>query len=73
MWAEVNGCEGSPTASVEGLVTTTDWSGCTEGTAIRLVRVEGGGHVWFAPGLGEANSAIDATDLITEFFSLVSR
>lgn len=73
MWAEVNGCEGSLTASVEGLVTTTDWSGCTEGTAIRLVRVDGGGHVWFAPGLGEANSAIDATDLITEFFSLVSR
>ncbi len=67
MWAEVAGCEGS-TASTRGPVTTTEWDGCVEGTAVRLVRVEGGGHVWFAPGLGEANGAVDATSAVTSFF-----
>ena len=39
---------------------------------MRLVRVEGGGHVWFAPGLGGGHEAIDATEVITEFFTGLS-
>lgn len=68
-WAEVNGCPAPPAAKVDGPVTTEEWTGCTNGSAVSLVTVEGGGHVWFAPGLGPANGAVDATGTIWRFFS----
>ena len=69
LWARLDGCSSEPAASTTGAVTSTVWESCDEGTAVRLVRVEGGGHVWFAAGLGGGNEAIDATEVITEFFS----
>ncbi|MGH9183621.1 MAG: extracellular catalytic domain type 1 short-chain-length polyhydroxyalkanoate depolymerase [Acidimicrobiales bacterium] len=68
-WADLDGCSGDPTTQSEGPVTTATWTECSAGTAVRLVSVEGGGHVWFAPGLGPANGAIDATNQIWSFFS----
>ena len=67
-WAELNRCPTSPATQTEGPVTTSTWSGCANGTAVKLVTIEGGGHTWFARGLGPANGAIEATNTIWEFF-----
>jgi polyhydroxybutyrate depolymerase len=68
-WAGLDGCTSPPTVSAHGAVTTTAWEGCEDATAVRMVRVEGGGHVWFAPGLGGGNQAVHATQVITDFFA----
>ena len=68
-WAEVNGCPPPAPVRVAGPVTTEEWTGCRNGSAVSLVSVQGGGHLWFAPGLGPANGAVDATATIWRFFS----
>ena len=68
-WADINGCPPPTPSKVDGAVTTDDWTGCRNGSAVRLVTVQGAGHVWFASGLGPGNGAIDATGTIWRFFS----
>jgi polyhydroxybutyrate depolymerase len=68
-WADVDGCPAAAPARVAGPVTTDEWSGCRNGAAVSLVSVQGGGHVWFGPGLGPADGAVDATAVIWGFFS----
>lgn len=68
-WAEVDGCPPPAPAQVAGPITTESWAGCRSGSAVRLVTVQGGGHIWFASGLGPANGALDATSAIWRFFS----
>lgn len=68
-WAEVDGCPPPAPAQVAGPVTTESWAGCGKGSALRLITVQGGGHIWFASGLGPANGALDATSTIWRFFS----
>jgi polyhydroxybutyrate depolymerase len=68
-WAEVAGCSPPAPAIVAGPVTTEAWTGCRNGIAVRLVTVQGAGHIWFASGLGTANGALDATSTIWKFFS----
>ncbi len=72
-WAELNGCPTAPTAETDGRVISTAWSGCAEGAGVKLVTIDGGGHTWFAPGLGAANGAVDATAVIWGFFSGLRR
>ena len=36
---------------------------------MKLVTIEGGGHTWFAQGLGPVRGAVDATSQIWEFLS----
>ncbi len=68
-WAALNGCPAGPEEETDGLVTTLTWTDCPDGADVKLVAVEGGGHTWFATGLGAANGAVDATTLIWDFFS----
>lgn len=68
-WADLNEC-GEPTEDTDDPVTTTSWSECREGGAVRLIVIEGAGHTWYAPGFGEANGAIDATATVVDFFEL---
>ncbi len=68
-WAEINGCPSAAPPKVASAVTTEEWTGCRNGSAVTLVTVQGGGHVWFASGLGPANGAVDATSTIWRFFS----
>jgi polyhydroxybutyrate depolymerase len=68
-WAEANGCSPVPATTVRGPVTTTSWAGCGASTRVTLMAVEGGGHTWFASGLGPANGALDATSVVARFFS----
>lgn len=67
-WASLNGCPEPPVTNAAGPVTTTGWTGCRAGAMVRLVSIEGGGHTWFAPGLGPANGAVDATRAIWDYF-----
>ena len=68
-WAELNGCPSPAPPASAGPVTTDSWSGCRNGSAVRLVTVRGGGHIWFASGLGTANGALDATSTVWRFFA----
>lgn len=68
-WADLDGCPPPAPPKVAGPVTTDAWTGCGAGSAVSLVTVEGGGHVWFASGLGPADGALDATGTIWRFFS----
>lgn len=71
-WASLNHCPDAPQEETNGAVTMLTWTGCAEGSAVKLVAVAGGGHTWFAPGLGPANGAVDATHLIWTFFDSLS-
>lgn len=68
-WADLNGCPPAPATTTEGVLTTVSWSGCSAGTSVKLITIEGGGHTWFAPLLGPANGAVDATRVIWDFLS----
>jgi polyhydroxybutyrate depolymerase len=67
-WAEIDGCPSAAPPTVAGPVKTEAWTGCANGTSVSLVTVQGGGHVWFGPGLGPADGALDATETIWRFF-----
>ncbi|MGI8807122.1 MAG: hypothetical protein ACR2KK_04655 [Acidimicrobiales bacterium] len=67
-WAELDRCPPPSPARVSGPVTTESWTSCANGSAVSLATVHGGGHVWFAPGLGPASGALDATVTIWSFF-----
>lgn len=68
-WADLDTCPAPSTPSANGPVSTETWTACARGSQVSLVTVNGGGHVWFAPGLGVADGALDATGLIWQFFS----
>lgn len=70
-WAELNACPGPPATEPEGVVTTMTWTGCAEGTSVRLVTIEGAGHTWFAPGFGPINGAVDTTQVVWDFLRAV--
>jgi polyhydroxybutyrate depolymerase len=70
------GCADSNTQSVAGAITTTDWSGCPAGTAVKLEVIAGGSHAW--PGgkqtlVGpEPSQALNATSAVWDFVSQFS-
>ena len=59
----------APATNTAGVVTTATWTGCAGGSAVKLVTLDGGGHTWFADGLGPVAGAVDASRLMWEFFS----
>lgn len=72
-WATLDGCPTGPVADVRGPVSVAAWTGCTGGTRVQLVTVDGGGHNWFLPVYGPPNGALDATVVVSEFFGLRPR
>ncbi|MDQ6613946.1 MAG: polyhydroxybutyrate depolymerase [Actinomycetota bacterium] len=68
-WADLDGCPPSSAVTTSGPVVTMSWVGCHNGSAVSLVSVTGGGHVWFAPGLGSADGSLDATQVIGTFLA----
>jgi polyhydroxybutyrate depolymerase len=83
-WAAFNGCAGRPKATPlpdrtprDGTrAYVHDWPSCATGAAVRLVRIEGGGHTW--PGgraylprflVGAVCRDFEAVPLIFEFFA----
>jgi polyhydroxybutyrate depolymerase len=74
-WARRNGCGTKPVESpVAAGVTRTEYTDCTDGAAVRLYTVQGGGHTW--PGgaplpewyVGPNSNGVDATREMWEFF-----
>lgn len=72
-WASLNRCSGSPARQVEGVVTTTTWTGCADDARVRLITLEGGSHNWFSKVYGLPNGAVDATQAIADYFQLGRR
>ncbi len=42
--AELDRCLAPSAPQTQGPVTTTAWSGCVSGTAVKLLSIDGGGH-----------------------------
>jgi len=72
-WASLDGCPGTPTTTTSGVVSTSTWTGCTAGTGVKLITIDGGGHTWFADGLGPVSGAVDSTSEIWSFLSSARR
>lgn len=68
-WASLDGCPATPGVRRVGVVSTSTWAPCHNGAEVHLVAVTGAGHVWFAPGFGPVDGAVDATGLIWQFFA----
>lgn len=76
--AEHNGCRGPdagvPMANIDPSdrceVTRQEWSSCTAGTSVVLLRAEGSGHDWYRSVEGSTTQCrdIDNTELFWEFF-----
>jgi polyhydroxybutyrate depolymerase len=85
-WRQVNGCEGIPTDDVlpdsrDGTQTHRLVSpACAAGTAVVLMRIDGGGHTWpgaqefLAPQfVGSTTHAFDASEASWQFFNTHAR
>jgi polyhydroxybutyrate depolymerase len=59
-WRKINGCEAEPELSRARSTRISTSNGCTRGTRVVFVTVEGGGHIWFT-------SAPDASVLVWAF------
>jgi polyhydroxybutyrate depolymerase len=61
-WAHHNGCKGD--AILEdppGPLSTLRYQGCTDGTEVRLIRIDGLGHTW-------TRKEVDTTAVMWQFF-----
>lgn len=76
-WAGHDACDPEPAEEpvVDG-VTRTTWSGCDDDAVVELYTLDGGEHTWPSSTgmdgvtglLGPVSTAVDATDLIWDFF-----
>ena len=73
-WRRHDGCGDVPRSEVDGALRRTIYSGCSGGSEVELVTVEGGGHSW--PGgdrlvrfLDAPSPALDATGEAWRFFA----
>ena len=72
-WADLDACPSAAATKTDGAVSTSTWTGCGAGTAVKLITIDGGGHTWFAEGLGPVSGAVDATSEIWAFLSAARR
>lgn len=81
-WADGAGCAPEPTEeAVADGVTRQAWGGCDDDVAVELYVIDGGEHTW--PGsdgmdayeglLGPVSDAVDANDVIWDFFEAQTR
>ncbi len=73
-WRRNDRCAEPPRVEQSGSVTRTRQSGCSEGSEVELVAIEGGGHSWpggerMARFLDPPSTAIDASAEIWRFFA----
>jgi polyhydroxybutyrate depolymerase len=72
-WRKANGCTGAATKEKRGIVHEETYSGCRNGTEVKLYAIEGEGHTWPGGHAGRAQAdrptrAFSATDALWEFF-----
>jgi polyhydroxybutyrate depolymerase len=67
------GCSAETAESVDGAITTTNWTGCPHGIAVELQVIAGASHSWPGgkPTLvgGQPSQALDATAAVWQFMS----
>jgi polyhydroxybutyrate depolymerase len=68
-WVTLNGCTATPTQTVSGITNSSLWSGCREGTAVRLDTVTGGHHTWFGSVLDPVPGEPSSNAVVWNFFS----
>jgi polyhydroxybutyrate depolymerase len=61
-WRALDQCDSTATVSNDGPITTSDWS-CADGSAVRLVAIEGAPHPW------PHEPVLDASATVWEFVS----
>jgi polyhydroxybutyrate depolymerase len=75
-WARLDGCKDDPVRTKPSeKVSLTSWTGCSGGAEVRFYVVQGLGHQWpgaknppFPKLFGPGSDALDATDIIWDFF-----
>ncbi|TJY62996.1 hypothetical protein E4T66_04595 [Sinimarinibacterium sp. CAU 1509] len=83
-WARSNGCGGFSGTELPDIIDDGTrvhlraYPNCTQGQAVELYTVSGGGHTWpgavdFSPSLGVTSHDINATSLMWAFFQRFSR
>ncbi len=83
-WAGLNACTGYADTPLEDreedgtVVRLRRYSGCSQGDAVELYTVVGGGHTWpgtvdFSPSLGVTSQDVSATALMWAFFQRFER
>jgi polyhydroxybutyrate depolymerase len=45
-WSTIDGCDPSPEETTDGVVTTSTWTGCGDGTSVELWVLHGAPHSW---------------------------
>lgn len=73
-WRKANGCTGAVKKETRGIVREETYSGCRNGTEVKLYAIEGEGHTWPGGQAGRRQAdqptrAFSATDAIWEFFA----
>ncbi len=73
-WARANGCAEPPGQSVEGTVERRIYDGCADGAEVAFYVLRDGEHAWpggekWRPGSDEPSRAINATEVIWDFFA----
>lgn len=72
-WVKYDGCSATPSRKEEGHVIEETYSGCKDGTEVKLITIRDEGHTWpggvkWAPWAEPPTKEISATDRIWEFF-----
>ena len=73
-WRRNNRCADAPATEHSGVVARTRYSGCSDGSEVELIAIDGGGHSWpggerMARFLDPPSTAIDASAEIWRFFA----
>jgi polyhydroxybutyrate depolymerase len=73
-WRKANGCTGAAKKETRGIVREEAYSGCRNGTEVKLYAIAGEGHTWPGGQAGRAQAdqptrAFSATDALWEFFA----
>jgi polyhydroxybutyrate depolymerase len=75
VWVNIGGCASAPeTITDNNAYTAIRWTGCREGSTVIRYLTKDGGHSWPGgykprPGADEPSKAINATDIIWDFFN----
>lgn len=72
-WRKANGCTSAVQKERSGIVREETYSGCRNGTEVKLYAIEGEGHTWPGGQAGRTQAdqpthAFSATDALWEFF-----
>lgn len=72
LWTAGMGCSSSPQRTTSGALTTTEWTGCKDGTIARYIIIAGADHPWPGGPAGAQGTAsskeLDATSTVWAFF-----